>query len=188
MVIKAKNFKQFVTEASQFPAVGDVHVAFEDLVFVINQIIYRMSIEISAKVSERDDEDTRYFGSRYFAEAWWLYNIHYCEKFKDPKINNLILTEIAETTSDVLGLGELGLTSASPKDVQSSIIDKAISTYPMEEPTTEEENQIESILADQLKNDNYTEILYKSNDSFMVTLNNILADKVGDLNEVGDRY
>ena len=109
-------------------------------------------------------------------------------RFKDPEINNRILTEIAEATSDVLGLGELGLTSASPKDLQSSIIDKAISTYPMEEPTRNQFEEVESILADQLKNDNYTEILYKSNDTFAETLNNILADEIGDLNGTDDDY
>jgi len=186
MVMKAKNFKQFVTEASQFPATRDVHVAFEDLVFVINQIIYRMGIEIAAKVGDRDDEEIRHFGSRYFAEDWWLYNIHYCEKFKDPEINNLILTELAEATNDILGLGELGLTDASQKDIQSSIIDEAFSKYSMEEVSSADHDQVESILTDQLKNDKYTEILYKSNDTFAQQLNNILADEIGDLNGTDD--
>lgn len=182
MVMKAKNFKQFVTEASMFPAKYDKLVMIENLVFVINDIIYLVDLEIAAKVGDRDDEEIRHFGSRYFAEDWWLYDIKYCMRFKDPKINNLILAEIAEATSDVSGLGELGLINASLKDLQSSIIDKAISTYPMEEPTMEEANQLESILAGQLKNNKYTEILYKSNDTFAETLNNILADEIGELN------
>ncbi|CAB4219034.1 hypothetical protein UFOVP1604_117 [uncultured Caudovirales phage] len=186
--MKAKNFKQFVTEASMFPAKYDKLVMLENRVFVINDIIYHVDVEIAAKVGERDDEEIRHFGSRYFAEDWWLYDIKYCMRFKDPEINNRILTEIAEATSDVLGLGELGLTSASPKDLQSSIIDKAISTYPMEEPTRNQFEEVESILADQLKNDNYTEILYKSNDTFAETLNNILADEIGDLNGTDDDY
>ena len=180
MVMKALKFKKFVTEASRFPAVADVNVTFEDCIFVINQIIYCMNIRISAAVAERDDSEFQRAGSRYFAQDWWLYSIRYCKKFKDPKINQSILTEIAEATNDVLGLSELDLASVTTAEIQSNIMNKAFSKYSMHELSGADRDQVESILANQLKTGEYIEILYTSCDTFAEKLNNKLADAIGD--------
>lgn len=177
MVIKAKNFKQFVTEASQFPAVGDVHVSITDCLFVINDNVYHMDIQIAAAVSENSDiEDrSRPIWSQYSVKDWWLYDIEYCMKFKDPKA----ATNLIEDINKINRLIKLGLANNSSR---SAAIDKIFANYQLEEISTAEHAQIELILEDQLQSETYNEILYKSNESFMVRLNNMLAD------EVGDRY
>lgn len=181
--MKVKNFKQFVTEGvrSFYLSDSDILVMVEDRLFVINDIIYLVDVEIAARVGDRDDEEIRHFGSRYFAEDWWLYRITYSMRFKDPAVNSKLIEDINKLNRlSRLGLGD--------KSNQVAIIDKMFANYPLEEVPSAEANQLESILADQLKNDNYTEILYKSNDTFAETLNNILADEIGDLNGTDDDY
>ena len=190
--MKAKKFKQFVTEEflSSYLSDSDILVMVEDCMFIINDELYRVDLEIAATVGENDDEGIRHFGSRYFAKDWRLYGMTYCMWFKDPEIRQLLLNQLETSTKNMNRLKQLGITDNSPALIRSRIIDKALSTYPMEEPpiSFEDYRKLESILADQLKNDNYTEISYKSNDTFAERLNNILADRIGELNGIDDDY
>ena len=91
--MKAKKFKQFVTEAIKHKS-ANISVDVEECVFVINDTIYFMTLTLDATVDHEPADSSVGLSASTYVDEWWVAHIPFCEKFTDPEINQQVLAEI----------------------------------------------------------------------------------------------
>jgi len=158
--VKAKKFKQFVTEAIKRRS-ASISVDVEECVFVINDTIYFMTVELDGTVDHEPADSSVGLSASTYVDEWWLNSIPFCEKFTDPKINQQVLAEISNIINDITGLRELDLVADSVEKAVSDYLWKALNEYPMEEVPDAELSQVTSILAKQIDDSSYRNLLYQ---------------------------
>jgi len=157
--VKAKKFKQFVTESIKRRS-ADISVEVEECVFVINDTIYFMTLAIDAAVDHEPADSSVGLSASTYVDEWWLDNIPFCEKLTDPEINQLILDQLGLTVKNMDRLRELGITDKSKTSIIPDIIWNALNKYPMEEVTEPELSQIQDILSKQIDASSYRNLIY----------------------------
>ena len=156
--MKAKKFKQFVTEALNRRH-AEISAEVDECVFVINDTVYFMTVELDADThTEKADPEVGIPHSWTGVNVWWLSDILFCEKFTDPEINQQILKQLATTVKNMDRLKELGITDKPNTATISNIIWKALNEYPMEEVSDAEVSQIQAILAKQIDDSSYQDL------------------------------
>jgi len=158
--VKAKKFKQFVTEAIKHRS-ASISVDVEECVFVINDTIYFMTLTLDATVDHEPADSSVGLSASTYVDEWWVANIPFCEKFTDPEINQQVFAEISNIINDTTSLRELDLVSDSVEKAVSDYLWKALNLYPMEEVQATELSQVTSILAKQIDDSSYKNLIYQ---------------------------
>ncbi len=167
--MKAKPFKQFVSEAIR-PKSADLSVEVEECIFLIDGIIYSTMINVDATTEiEYDDYEHGYAG----VSDWWLTDIEFCEKFKDPEINQLVLDDLSTVTN----LYSYGLND-SPAQAKDSIIFDALFKHEMVDVQNPEFGKVLETLRSQVNNFNYTRQYTELTSNFVSRVENALYDEI----------
>ena len=167
--MKAKPFKQFVSESINRNA-ADLSVEVEECIFLIDGIIYSTMIKVDATTEiEYDDYEHGYAG----VNDWWLTDIEFCEKFKDPEINQLVLDDLSTITN----LYSYGLNN-SPGITKDSIIFDALFKHEVVNVQNPEFGQVLETLRSQVNNYNYTRQYTELTSDFISRVEDALYDEI----------
>jgi hypothetical protein len=167
--VKAKPFKQFVSEAIR-PKSADLSVEVEECIFLIDGIIYSTMINVDATIEiEADDYEHEYAGVSY----WWLTDIVFCEKFKDPEINQLVLDDLSLVTN----LYSYGLND-SPAQTKDSLIFDALFKYEMVNVENPEFSQVLETLKSQVTSSNSTRQYTELTSDFISRVEDALYNEI----------
>jgi hypothetical protein len=157
--VKAKKFKQFVTESIKRRS-ADISVEIDECVFVINDTIYFMTVAIDATLEYEPADSSVGLSESTSVSEYWLDDITFCEKFTDPEINQQVINSINTKIEKVSRLHKLGLNSENNPNT-SDILWASLNKYPMEEVPEPELAQVKSILGKQIDDSNYRNLAYQ---------------------------